>query len=232
MGLIAEYHVSYRHLPLVDVASAVPEMTLRLEVGQPNQAGPPPFIVRATGDAFESVERAFEKSEFVWEYSLINRQSALRQYKLLPAASMEEQLGETVEQPAKLRALASNKSIIEKITITPDGWIQKRWFADREEFTAYCEFWRENGESFSLQRLTDSTMDDEHSAPSMTDRQREALFTAYEMGYFEIPRTTNLTDVATTLDISAPSLSERLRRAHAHLIESFASERGINGLNG
>lgn len=42
MGLIAEYQVSYQHLPLVDVAAAVPEIVLRLEVGQPNQAGPPP----------------------------------------------------------------------------------------------------------------------------------------------------------------------------------------------
>lgn len=55
MGLIAEYQVSYQHLPLVDVAAAVPEIVLRLEVGQPNQAGPPhpPFIIQAEGEAFE-----------------------------------------------------------------------------------------------------------------------------------------------------------------------------------
>lgn len=59
MGFIAEYHVSYRHLPLTGVATAVPGMTLRLDVGQPNQAGPPPFVVRATGEAF-SVHRLTE----------------------------------------------------------------------------------------------------------------------------------------------------------------------------
>lgn len=102
--------------------------------------------------------------------------------------------------------------------------IQKRWFADRDEFTEYCEFWRENGESFSLKRLSESPANDERPpATRITDRQREAILTAYEMGYFDIPRTTNLTDVATTLGISAPSLSERLRRAHSHLIESVLS---------
>jgi predicted DNA binding protein len=219
MGLIAEYHVSYQHLPLVDVASAVPAMTLQVQVGQPNQAGPPPFIVRAIGEAFEPVERAFENSAFVREYTLINREGTVRQYQILPAASMEEQLGEAAEQPAKLRALATNKSIIERITIAPDGWAQKRWFADRDEFTDYCAFWRENGESFSLHRLVESTPDEPNPVTRMTDRQREALLTAYEMGYFDIPRNATLTEVATALGITAPSLSERLRRAQTRLIE-------------
>jgi predicted DNA binding protein len=222
MGLIAEYHVSYQHLPLVDVASVVPEMTLRLAVGQPNQAGPPPFIVRATGEAFEPLERAFENTEFVQEYSLIDRERVSRQYQLFPAASMEEQLGEAVEQPAKLRSLATNRSIIERITVTHDGWTQKRWFADRDTLTEYCAFWRENGESFSIKCLSESSVNaDENPTMRMTDRQREALLTAYEMGYFEIPRTANQTDVATALGISEPSLSERLRRAQIHLMERF-----------
>lgn len=228
MGLIAEYQVSYQHLPLVDVASAVPEMVLRLEVGQPNQASLPPFIIQAEGKAFKRLEHAFENSAFVREYSLIiNQDRLVRRYQLLPAASMSEQLGEVVEQPAKLRALASNESIIDWITITPSGWVQKRWFADRDEFTEYCEFWRENGDSFSLNRLSESPANDEKNpATRMTDPQREAVLTAYEMGYFDIPRATNLTDIATELGISAPSLSERLRRAHSHLIESVLSSDG------
>jgi predicted DNA binding protein len=222
MGLIAEYHVAYQHLPLVDVAAAVPQMSLQLEVGQPNQGGPPPFIVRVRGETVEQLEREFENAAFVREYSLINQDDATRYYQLVPAASMSEQLGEAVEQPAKLRSLASNKSIVKRIIITPDGWTQKRWFADRDEFIEYCEFWRENGTSFSLKRLSESDTDSDYGI-GITNRQREALVAAYEMGYFDIPRTTNLTDVASALGISAPSLSERLRRAHVHLIESFIS---------
>lgn len=189
MGLIAEYQVSYQHLPLVEVASAVPEMILRLEVGQPNQASPPPFIIQAEGGAFEQLEQAFKNSAFVREYSLINQNRVVRRYQVLPAASMSEQLGETVDQPAKLRDLASNESIVDRITITSSGWVQKRWFADRDEFTEYCEFWRENGESFSLNRLSKSPANEEGNPDTrMTDRQREAVLTAYEMGYFDIPR--------------------------------------------
>ena len=54
----------------------------------------------------------------------------------------------------------------------------------------------------------------------LTDRQWEVLGTAYEMGYFEIPRTASLDGVADELDITASSLSERLRRAQTHLVET------------
>ncbi|MDG5776024.1 helix-turn-helix domain-containing protein [Haloarculaceae archaeon H-GB2-1] len=40
------------------------------------------------------------------------------------------------------------------------------------------------------------------------------------MGYFAIPRTASLDDVAAELGISASSLSERLRRAQTHLVET------------
>ncbi|UPM42371.1 helix-turn-helix domain-containing protein [Halocatena salina] len=220
MGLIAEYQITYQQLPLTDVATAVPGMTIELTVGQPNQAGPPPFVVRATGGAFEELERAFEASAFVRSYSLIARGQTTRAYQLLPAASMEEQLGTTVSQPAQLRALSDNESIVERIAVTPEGWVQQRWFADRTAFREYCAFWRENAAAFSVHRLTESTLEeDRNEPPRMTDRQREALHTAYEMGYFEIPRTATLTEVATALGISASSLSERLRRAQTRLIE-------------
>lgn len=225
MGFLAEYQISYQRLPLVDVATAVPEMTIQLDVGRPNQAGPPPFVVRATGNAFEALEGEFETAEFVQEFSLVAQEDPIRQYRLLPAIGMTEQLA--VDEPAKLRTLATVQSIIERITVTPDGWVQQRWFADREEFATYCAFWRETATSFSLHRLTE---DDRAATPTrgMTDRQREALVTAHEKGYFEIPRTASIGEIAAELGISASSLSERLRRAQTHLIETHCRSPRVN----
>jgi len=217
MGLVAEYKITTPHLPLVAVAASVPEMTLDVTVGQPNQGGPPPFIVDATGEATSALEDAFERAAFVDSYSLVDGGDTAR-YKLTPAATMADQLGDRVDDFATLEALATNESIVERITVQPDGWRQKRWFADRAAFLAYWEFWRENARSFSLYRLSESDSD-ANPATGLTDRQREALRTAHEMGYFEIPRTTSLDAVATELGISAPALSGRLRRAHTHLIE-------------
>lgn len=50
--------------------------------------------------------------------------------------------------------------------------------------------------------------------------QYRAIVTACEMGYFDVPRRVQLADVADALDISHQALSERLRRAHANLLET------------
>lgn len=54
----------------------------------------------------------------------------------------------------------------------------------------------------------------------LTDKQREALLTAFKRGYHEIPRDTTSSDLADELGISHQALSERFRRAYRHLVES------------
>lgn len=229
MGLIAEYEVTFADLPLVDVAAALPDTKLRLRVGQPNQAGPPPFVLRASADSYDRLEEAITASGFVDEYALVGREYAARLYRIVPSAGMEEQL-EALDDRSRLRELAHNESVVDSILVTPRGWRQRRWFSDREAFEAYTGFWRENGESFSLCRLTESTAATDRR-DALSERQREALLTAYEMGYFEIPRATTLGAVADELGISVPAASERLRRAQTGLVESaLESDGAITGL--
>ncbi|MFQ3295259.1 MAG: putative DNA binding protein [Halobacteriales archaeon] len=129
-----------------------------------------------------------------------------------------DQLGDHLDDLSELRALATEDAVIERIVATPTGWIQTGWFADRAAFDEFRRFWvRKDG--FELRRLT---RDGEPEAPGdgLTDRQREALRTAYEMGHFEIPRKASLADVPGELGITPSALSERLRRAETHLIET------------
>jgi predicted DNA binding protein len=164
------------------------------------------------------IERAFESAAFVAEYTLIGQAGETRRYQILPALGEEAQLRDHIEDLSGLRSLATTEAIIERIRVTPTGWIQTGWFADMEVLDEFRTFWQRNGE-FTLRRLT---RDGKPEAPGdgLTDGQREALRIAYEMGYLEIPRTASLDDVATELDITASSLSERLRRAQTHLIET------------
>lgn len=254
MGLVAEYEIAFEHLPLVDVAAAVPAATLTVEVGQPNQGGPPPFVVTVASEAtvgpdaatdrpadaaeragdapagpVDETEAAFDASAFVAEYARIERGAGRARYQVLPAATMDEQLGRHVEEPERLRALAGNDSIVEHVTVTPDGWRQQRWFADRAAFDRYCGFWRETADSFSLLRLCrGDEVAESDPADGLTDRQRAALTTAHEMGYFEVPRAASLDDVAAELGITASSLSERLRRAQAQLVARTVAATGTD----
>jgi hypothetical protein len=217
MGLVAEFEIDCDALPLVDVAAAVPEATIEVEI-QFNHGNRPPFIVHVTHGSPDEIERAFESTPFTDEYRLVGRAGETRRYQLVAATSMEEQLGDALDDLDGLRALATTDSTIERIRATPTGWIQTGWFADRDAFDAFRRFWQANA-GFRLRQLT---RDGEPEAPGdgLTDPQREALRTAYEMGYFAIPRTASLDDVADELGITASSLSERLRRAQTHLVET------------
>ena len=53
-----------------------------------------------------------------------------------------------------------------------------------------------------------------------SDPQRATLVTAFEMDDYDVPRTATLTDVALELGVSHQALSERVRRAHAQLVET------------
>jgi hypothetical protein len=55
----------------------------------------------------------------------------------------------------------------------------------------------------------------------LTERQAEAVETAYEMGYFEYPRATTAEAVAEELDIHPSTLAEHLAAAQAKLFDQI-----------
>jgi hypothetical protein len=57
--------------------------------------------------------------------------------------------------------------------------------------------------------------------PDFSPGQEEALLTALEKGYYEIPRETKTADVAEELDISRRTFEEHLRRAENKLVKSM-----------
>jgi predicted DNA binding protein len=216
MALVAEFDIECDALPLATVAAAVPEATLVLTL-QFNHGERPLFVVSVTGGDREALEAALEDAVDVGEYTLIGTAGDTRRYQVVPALSLDEQLGEALDDLRDLEALATSDAVIERIEVTPTGWRQTGWFADRATFDEFRTFWQRNV-GFRLRRLTRSG-DAEPPGDGLTDGQREALRTAYEMGYFEIPRGASLKQVATELDISASAASERLRRAQTELIE-------------
>lgn len=216
MGLVAEFEIRCDALPLVSVAGAVPEATVLLEL-QFNHGERPLFLATVTGGSPTALEEALTDAHDVREWTLVGRAGDTRRYQAFPALSLKEQLGDRVDDLSELEALATADAIIERIEVRQDGWRQTGWFADRDAFGAFSSFWRRTA-GFRLHRLT---RDGEPEPPGdgLTDRQYEALRTAHELGYFDVPRRASLDEIADELDVSASSASERLRRAQAQLIE-------------
>jgi len=220
MGLIAEFDIQCAALPLVSVVEAVPDSSVILEF-QYNHGRRPLFIATVTGDSRSRFEAELDEADDVGEWALIGRADTTRRYKLEPALSLEAQLGEHINDLDNLEALATTAAIIERIKVHQEGWNQTGWFKDHGVFDQFASFWQSNAE-FKLHRLTHDG-ESEPPGEGLTDQQQEALRTAFEAGYFEIPRRASLETISNELGISASALSERLRRAQTQLIQETAA---------
>lgn len=64
-----------------------------------------------------------------------------------------------------------------------------------------------------------------HETAPLSDRQREALRQAWELGYYETPSETDLSAVADALGCASSTASDLLRRAEHRLVASALDER-------
>lgn len=217
MGLVAEFEITCEVLPFVSVVDDLPCEGIGLEM-QLNHGSTPIFFAYVTGPSVTEVEAAFDRASFVGQSTLVGRAGDTLRYQVVPSVGMEAHMGDEIDDLDGLRDLAQAEAIIDHIEVTPTGWVQSGWFADRAAFDAFRRFWQDEGR-FALRRLTRDG-DPEPPGDGLTDPQREALRTAYEMGYFDVPRGASLDDIAAELGIGASAASERLRRAQTHLVET------------
>jgi predicted DNA binding protein len=100
-----------------------------------------------------------------------------------------------------------------------DEWRIKLRFPSRSQLTDFRTFYEERGIDLRVIRLYDLT-DPKMGQYNISQKQREALICALEMGHFQVPREASLEDIAETLDISPRAVSERLRRGQTNLISN------------
>ncbi|WP_331232350.1 helix-turn-helix domain-containing protein [Natronorarus salvus] len=210
MGLIAEFRLQSPDAPLVDVARAVPDCTITVEYEEQTVSGPLIHVVRVECASFGAFEAAIEAAEYIEEITLISDDGATRTYHVINGGPF----------PGAMDELRFNKTLIERMHVTEDGWHLRQCFANRDELAAYRESCRKMGSQFHLDRLY-GTADADGTVPGISKKQREALLAAHGAGYFAVPRRASLTDVASDLEISRSALAERLHRGEAHLIDHY-----------
>ncbi len=106
-----------------------------------------------------------------------------------------------------------------KASATAEGWKLRMRFVDRDQFDSFRETLSELGCSYKLLELTRPD-EPRISSNGLTKRQREALVTAWEHGYYNVPREISSDELASKLDISHQTLSELLRRGTEKVIKS------------
>lgn len=101
-------------------------------------------------------------------------------------------------------------------------WTVQVWFPDRAALASLWEYASDHDIEFSLERVSNhATLGESNS--NLTQSQRDAIFRAYEMGYFEEPRAATLDAVAAELGITQPAASGLIRRGINRLIASLVA---------
>lgn len=94
-------------------------------------------------------------------------------------------------------------------------------FAEFDDVTRFRKRAEEAGVSLELHRLSEESALTGH-VTDLTELQRMTLSLALRRGYFEVPRSATLSDLADELGVSKQAVSERLRRALALLAADAA----------
>jgi predicted DNA binding protein len=114
--------------------------------------------------------------------------------------------------------------VVVRATATHAVWTFQLRFTDRSDVgEVFDDEFRRRYEA-TVTRLYGSS-----DAPTVrvgvTEKQRQALEAAFEMGYYTVPRDVDLRAVGDRLGVSRQAVSERLRRAHEMLVADFLGER-------
>ncbi len=108
-----------------------------------------------------------------------------------------------------------------------DRWTLRLLFPERTALSRTYETGREFGLGMEIRRIYE--LDEHHHEQfGLSTAHRETLITAFERGYYDVPRGTTLSELAAELDVSHQALSERLRRSYRALIKYTVVSGGID----
>jgi len=193
-------------------------MTLSVEVEQAPDVSadgdqdPIHLLFWASGSDFEALEAALEEDPTVTSPRLLADAGHRRLYRVLYS---EEGMAWTAHH----EWVSLDASILHAETTT-DGWSVRMRFPERASVVEFRSWFDERDLPFTLTGLyPESESDSVEIGPALSEKQREALLTAWEQGYFDIPRTIDLIGVSEMLGISDTALSQRLRRGMSAMIE-------------
>jgi predicted DNA binding protein len=213
MAVIAEFQVPVEDFLLSAALRAAPEMhvEVRRVVADGAEEVTPYFW--AWGGDFDAFEAALADDETVRDVSTME---ASEETERVYRARWEYGAhGEGV-----VYAVSRVGATILHATAAGGAWELRILFPDDDALSSFHEFCNDHGLSLDVAQLFHPHDPADLGEYDLTPEQREVLVTAYEMGYFSVPREATLRDVADELGISENAASARLRRGHDNLLGS------------
>lgn len=168
------------------------------------------LVYRLSGPETDGLEMLLAEHEQVLSYDLVVEDERIYAFTHISEHEALSRLLKITEDHALL--------LETPFQLTPNGI---RVTVAGEETQLQSAFEKATGEiDIDIESTKVYSPDEQPFVERMTDRQYEALVTAYELGYYETPRTVSFEEVAEELDCAPSTANELLRRAEAALVSA------------
>jgi len=209
MGVLLTFRVPARSVSLGDAAETA-GANVTLDPLVHFETGIPSVRVRASSDTdYGEFERAIREFETVEDVGLLEDDDDSRTY----AVSWSGPPGGVFED------LHGTGAHVLSADGNGDAWRFETAFQSEADLAAFSERCRSAEVPLEVESIQKGAFAREDTY-GLTEDQYETLLLAVEEGFYDVPRETNTVELAAELGISDQSLSERLRRAHATLVEN------------
>lgn len=212
MSVVAEFRLPHEEFALTELFAAEPDRIVEAEQAVATPVGRVVPHVWLRGPGFDDSPHLADDPT-VETAREIARTETGRLYTVEWADIVQERIRSTLDRNVSvLRFLGDSRGWHGRIRVPEHAYL-----AEFQDLLIRADVDVEIERVYSPQTPNASGLD------SLTTKQREAVVTAVELGFYEVPRTASMGTVAEHLDISQQALSKRLRRAHASIIGKAVS---------
>ncbi|WP_135365102.1 helix-turn-helix domain-containing protein [Halosimplex halophilum] len=184
---------------------------LRLRFGGVSESGPRTYVTGVTGDV-AAMDEALEATPAVLDHEVVADEGD-RGLCYVRAAASDLELA--------LHGVFTEGSLVmtTPVDLYPDGEAVFRVLGEPDDLRAAVSEARDLL-SVTVERVGEYDGPPERVAAGLTDRQAEAVETALELGYYDVPREATHEDVADALDCAPATASEHLQKAERALVRA------------
>ncbi|SDZ75914.1 HTH DNA binding domain-containing protein [Haloplanus vescus] len=193
---------------IADLSTRFPDATFRVLAALPDDDNTGVGLVEITADDVGTV------------LSRLNDTDGVRVFETLYRGEDRALVQFETDDPLLLMSVRNSRAPFEPPVTIADGMANLEITAPRDRLSSLADQFRALGLEFDVQSVR-TTIDSESV---VSDEQRRLVETAVQKGYYDVPRTCTLTELADHLDIAKSTASERLHRVESAIIRAFVED--------
>jgi predicted DNA binding protein len=214
MGTVVDVVVPTDQFALRDTFETVPEAKAETERVVAHDAGEAMPFLWATAPCVEALDEALREDATTEAVTRLTHDDGHVLYQITWESRIRDIVEEFVESSGTLLGACGHNG----------EWELRVLFSENEPISSTYESWKDLGIDPTVRRVNDVEKTLEHGGMDLSDEQQEALVSAWETDYYNVPREVTLGDLSESLNLSHQALSERLRRGHRNLIRTTLCE--------